>query len=479
MRTLLGVLLILAALVPLPAIGDDSPLRMSAVAGANLANDIPCDSTGLRLFDDLGMSGTYEAAHILIHLEGGITNDGAFSPEESFLAGHHIDLRDAFVDLHTDRFGLTVGRYAHADAVDSPYSLFVTSRRLPALAVDARYEDDRFFYESRWVQLNHLSALYEFPVTGGRLDRGMNYKVYALKFGNVRFGLQDSIIYVGRSFDAEFFLNPMFQYVQQLVRSTAGKPGTETSNCNSLNGFFVDMTGPRSYWYAQILVDDVNLDFLGFWGPLKMPNKLAWSLGGHVDLSFGTLGAYAAGATKYTFEATYATSGNYSLYPYEYAYFPDSEYQLADGSWMTLDYTLNYIGYKYGENALSVLVDYRMDFAPAPVTLTAALEYVVNGSKSPSNPWHELYSWTQLDYLSHSHTYFLEDPQLEHTVLGTVDATFRLGSFDVSARVRLGGRWNTLQLVDVVAGEPGIFMPVGADRFLYELRVGVRWHFLR
>ncbi len=124
-------------------------------------------------------------------------------------------------------------------------------------------------------------------------------------------------------------------------------------------------------------------------------------------------------------------------------------------------------------------MDYRTDFAPCPVTLSAAVEYVINGSKSPSNPWHELDSWTELDYLYHSHTYLLEDPQLEHTVLGTVAAAVRFGRLEASARVKLGGRWNSLRLTEVVAGEPKVYLPVGPDSLLYEVRLGVAWRFFR
>jgi hypothetical protein len=453
-----------------------SPLQMDLQAAGYMSNIAPYDATAAHLFDDVGMRASYRMPNILIHAEASARNDGVYSPEETYMIGHHLVMKDAFIGLNLDRFSLTAGRYAHADIVDSPYSLFISPRTAPAVAVDFTYQDQRFYYETRWVQLNTLSSIYTFPSTGARLDRGMNYKVYGLKSGNVRFGLQDSIVYVGRSFDAEYFLNPMFQYLQQLFTATEGKPWSMygNNNCNSLNGFFVDITRPDLYAYAQILIDDVNLDFLGFWGKLTMPTKMAWSLGGHMDFPFGRLGAYTAGATKYTFEATYANT-SYSDYPYEYAYYPASEYALAGGSTlMTLDYADNYIGYMYGENTLSFLVDYRREFSS--VVLSAALEYVVSGSKSPSNPWHEASSTAGLPWFTHSPFYLLEDPQLEHTVRGTVSGSFRFGRFDAEARVMLGGRWNSLQLVELVAGEPKIFQPVGPDRLLCEVRLGLAWH---
>lgn len=453
-----------------------SPLQID-VSGAGVLSDmVPYDQVSPRFFDEFGLAFSYTVPHVQIQAEGSIRNDGVYSPEEpAFMLGHYIDIKTATVAGDLGPVSLKAGRYAHQDVVESPYSLFISSNAPPALAVDAKYEDERFFYETRWVQLNYLSTLYTFPSTGARLDRGMNYKVYGLKFGDIRFGFQDSIVYVGRSFDAEYFISPMFQYLQQLVSSTNGKPWTEDNNCNSLMGFFFDIKKPTYYAYAQVLIDDINMDFLGFWGRLPLPTKIAWSLGGSIDLPLGTLGAYTAGATKYSFAATYGEPGNYSYYPYEYAYYPASEYTLADGTTMTLDYADNYIGYKYGENNLAFMVNWSKEFSP--VCLAASLEYVINGSKSPSNPWHEMYSAYELDWQNHSPYYLLEDPQLEHTVLGTVAAVFRMGKFEANASVMLGGRWNSLQLVEVVAGEPKIFQPVGADRFLYQVRLGVTWHF--
>jgi hypothetical protein len=478
---------ILAALILLAAgaaFGQEaqSPVQIDVNGAGYLTDMIPYDQVGLHLFDEFGLLASYRMPHLLVHTEAAIRNDGAYTSEEpAFMLGHYIDIKAASVTVDFAGLTLKAGRYAHTDVVDSPYSLFISSAARPALAVDMKYEDSRFFYESRWVQLNYLSTLYTFPTTTTRLDRGMNYKVYGLKFGDLRFGFQDSIVYVGRNFDAEYFISPMFQYLQQIVSSTDGKPWTQENNCNSLMGFFFDIDKPDYYAYAQVLIDDINMDFLGFWGKLALPTKIAWSLGGHMDFPFGRIGAYTAGATKYTFEATVVNSTSYSVYPYEYAYYPASQYMLNDGysTVMTLDYTDNYIGYKYGENNLALMINWAKEFSP--VMLSAQLEYVVNGSKSPSNPWQELggkeNAWYDLPWLTHSAFYLLEDPQLEHTLLGTMAATFRMGRFEANAQVKLGGRWNSLQLVEDVVGEPKIFRPVGADRFLYQVRLGVTWHF--
>ncbi len=284
-------------------------------AGGNLANTIPYGSSSALLFDDLGLLLSYRSDNLFFFMDGGLRNDGVYSPEASYTVGHSIDLKNAFVELAVPRFSLSAGRRTHSDVVESPYSLFISSSPIPALVADARYEDDRFFYETRWVQLNYRSTLY---LDDDGNPPGPGDELQGLRLQVRQRALRDAGLDRLRGAEPStrrYFLSPMFQYLQQQVRSTAGKPWTEDNNCNSINGFFVDVRTPRAYAYAQVLVDDINLDFLGFWGRLKMPTKLAWSLGGRMDFPFGTLGVYTAGATKYTFEATYTDATHYSLYP--------------------------------------------------------------------------------------------------------------------------------------------------------------------
>lgn len=247
----------------------------------------------------------------------------------------------------------------------------------------------------------------------------------------MRLGLQDSAVYTDRAFDEEYFFSPIPHILTQMSRY-AGKPWSEDSNDNSLTGLFFDWRKPLFYIYAQWLIDDLSADFLipeflrdEFGGERRIPQKWAWSLGGYYDFAFGRLGFYHAGATKYTFEATH----NDLSFPYEYTYYPSAEYELKDGTPMTLEYVENYIGYNYGENNIAFLVEYANTFAG--VQFGANLEYVISGSKSPANPWHE-------DTEAGDYTLLLDDAVLEHTLSARVRASWSWRKWTFYSKLRLG-----------------------------------------
>ena len=224
-------------------------------------------------------------------------------------------------------------------------------------------------------------------------------------------------------------------------------------------------------------MDDISLDFLIPWflrdtfGDRGIANKWAWSVGGHWDLPFGRLGFYHAGATKYTFAATEDDK------PYGYTYYPAVEYSLDDD--MTdleavLDPQDNYLGYKYGENNLA----FRLELSHLPRPLLgadfkAALEYVLSGSKSPANPWHE-YAEPRTPA---SYTQMLDDPVLEHTIVGEASAAWPWRGWTFYT----GYAWAACSTVwpwsrRRTAGEPQIFRPqAGENAFLYAWTVGFTW----
>ena len=147
------------------------------------------------------------------------------------------------------------GRLPHRDLVDSPYSLFISSSAHPDILADITFRGGPFTYETRWVRLNTRSE-------AGYPDRGANYKVFAVRLGDWRFGLQDSAVYVDRVFDEEYFFSPVPNIVTQMINNHAGKPWGQDSNDNSILGLFVERQRPESYLYAQWLVDDIDLSFL-------------------------------------------------------------------------------------------------------------------------------------------------------------------------------------------------------------------------
>ncbi|MFW5684388.1 MAG: hypothetical protein ACOC1I_06010 [Spirochaetota bacterium] len=440
-------------------------------------------------FDKEGVGFSYESDLFDVGFDFVLNNDQKYTPSELHMRGRYFDLRDGHLSVHTHGFSLTAGRVVHRDETPGPYSLFISSADLPTTLVDFRLDTGFFFYNTRWLELNRQSELYTYsrPVLDADgektdeyvevpLDRGAVYKVYGVDFGRLRVGLQESVVYLYRSFYPEYFFSPLPMYFTQLVNSTTGKPWTQIANENSMMGFFVDYQFDDALVFGQFLIDDWNemgIDWLGV-GEWNNPAKFAWYLGGEIDLGLGTLGLYQAGATKYTFEPTYQGDRSYGFteynaYPYSYTYFPVTEYEKDDGTLMPILPQDNYIGYLHGENNVAIMASF--DSEAYGVDYRAALEYTISGPKSPANPWHED-GWH-----SQQGTQLLDGPREEHKLLLSTTAQRWFGPVRVQGSIELGGVWNELELrsVEEEPGASGIFTPSDEHRFLWRFGLELRW----
>ena len=461
-----------------------------------------------RVFDQVGVAAGYGLGIFGVAFDVMLINDDKYVPSQPYMFGHYFRLNEGMVSISPEPFHVRAGRIDHTDEVETPYSLFITSEDLPAVVADIEYDDDFFFYRTRWISLvrnwdfDHVVNIYEkdfeteppeddprvarrevvHPNQVQRIpsDRGANYKAYGLRFGDFRFGVQESIVYLDQEFYPEYFFSPLPMYFTQLVNTRGDtdqndegeKPWTQERNENSFIGFFLDYRTPLSYAYFQFLMDDINLNSLAPGFDLRHPNKLAWSFGGRHRFDFGRLGFYHAGATKYTFEATRVSTSDemFSVNPYEYTYYPTVAY--GDN---TLWYYDNYIGYKYGENNLAFMLTYDRSFAE--FDLGGRLEYVVSGSKSPANPYHG-----QKDAEG---TELFGEPQAEHTVSLGAELARRVGNWRLTAAPTIGYRFNQLELrnvdpdsadaTQIDGAVPRVFRPSGGDRFRGSLFLGARY----
>lgn len=414
------------------------------------------------IFEQLGAILAYTSPHFDANANAMVLNDGLYSQQEPIPGGYRIQLNNGDVALKLKPFEIKGGLYTHADEVKSPYSLFFNPNGFSTTGLNLEFAQGIFFYKSEWLELNHLSA-------NGYPDRGMNYKVYGVKIGRLRVGFQDVVLYLDRSFSADFFLNPIPMYLTQLVSvQGAGNPWLQQSNDNTLMGFFGDYSTPRWYSYAQVLIDDLSLTVFTPWiHQYVHPWKLAWSLGGTYDFPFGTVGFYQAGATKYTFEPTYQT-GVTNTYPYQYTFYPsDQQPSPPSGTGLPIPYDNNYIGYQYGENNLAFMATYKKSIQNYLVG--GDMEYTISGSKSPNNPWGNLTTYPATYFAMFDHS------PLEQRLLLAGYAQRPFGGLTVSVGVTLGYVWHELQLAAATDGGPAIFEPSNTNRFLYQFDFGVSY----
>ncbi|MDC7226177.1 MAG: hypothetical protein PQJ61_05390 [Spirochaetales bacterium] len=395
-----------------------------------------------------------------------VCNDDKYAPSHSddLFFGYYFFLEEGGFTVDYEDLSLTLGRTTSSDDVDSPYSLFVSSKIIPALQADFNYDDGRFFFTSRWTELNRDSSLYTVDSTlsvviededededeesvsvtvkdADSLDRGWQYNSYGVYIGDWRLGFQDSMVYTDSSFDPEYFFNPLPGFFKQYVRISSGKPWTSSSNANSIMGFFVEWTPEDVYSYGQLLIDDFNANAIFNPDSYQNPNKIAWSLGGRYDFDWGTLGFYHAGATKYTFQS-YGSSSNDEQYGY--SFYPAVTYT-ANGVLMPIELEDNYIGYYNGENNISLLADYEATWFD--IAVYSSLEFSISGDKSPANPWGE-YNW-----YTDEGTLLLDSDPLEKKLVLTAGAgrtmdELGLPSLMLSLALEVGYIWNVLELVD-------------------------------
>jgi hypothetical protein len=411
--------------------------------------DLRYDTSATQPFNQYGLIDVgHTTDYIDFFWSFSICNDKKYQPShgEDQYYGFYFFMENAGLTAEFETLSLTLGRTTLTDEIDSPYSLFVSSKIIPALLADISYDDETFFYTSRWTELNRDSALFT-DDDGEVLDRGWQYNTYGVYLGDFKMGFQDSLVYTGRSFDVEYFLNPLPGFIKQYTRVSVGKPWQVTGNDNSIMGFFVEYTPDNIYSYAQLLIDDFNANAILNPTSAQNPNKIAWSLGGRYSFDFGEVGFYNAGATKYTFQSF---GSSISDTQYGYSFYPASTYS-ANGVIMPIELEDNYIGYYNGENNLSFLADYEGTIEG--IGIYSSLEFSLSGDKSPANPWTEYSWWTEVPDAG---TKFLDTALLEKKlvlVAGASRALPELGLPDlkISASLELGYIWNVLELTDTLS----------------------------
>jgi len=364
---------------------------------------------------------------------------------------------------------LKVGRFEHGDAVDSPYTLFISSKRNPAVLANFRYENDFAFYETRWIELNSRSAVSTPAFTTGFPDRGAQLKTYGVKLGTMRFGFQDAAVYTGRSFDLEYFVSPMPNYLIQYVKGTTGRPWSTGSNENDIMGFFWDwQASDELYLDAQALIDDMNV--FGAGGTPFNPWKAAYSLGASLDTGIGRFGFHHALATKYCFSTT--SDADPSL-AYPWAYYPDTRFYLASGELRSIAMEDLMIGYYNGENNMAFRLDYSGSWSGFDIV--SNLEFVLSGPKSPANAWHAG-GYT-------AGTKLFDYSLIEKKLVLEAQASRRFGDFLAFVTARAGVAINALELQapsDTLTGvtiedNAWIWRPGDDTDYIWSIGLGVRY----
>ncbi|TXT48993.1 MAG: hypothetical protein FD137_811 [Spirochaetes bacterium] len=475
----LALLLILA----LPAEAQSSLSLQVEPSVAFRAGDLDSEFYPKAISPALALGIKFESGPFLLKASGSANTDGKFAPiladtPSGTLGSLYAMMEEGGMMLKIGKSLVQAGRFRHYDEVDSPYSLAVNSRGASAFLARLRYEDSRFVYENRWISLTQDSAMategWPEAIFGGFPDRGANLKVYAAKFGEMRLGYQDIAVYSLRSFDAEYFLSPMPQYLTQYVRGQGGRPWSTGYDDNSLMGLFWDWNRPGSFYaYAQFLLDDFGAFGLGDWQ--NNPWQFAVSGGARFETGIGTVGLFLAGATRHTFEPRQVgdfdadtLAAIQGMSAYGYTYYPDTRFE---GGLISIED--NNVGYLYGANNLALRVEWAG--SAGDFRLKSGLEFRLQGMNSPANPWGDLTRDPQ------EGTRWLDDPVLEKRFGAMFCLSWERGNWVLGAALSGNIAFDALGLRSPILdpAEVATAAPADSGIWLYEPVGGLaRWNLL-
>jgi len=391
-----------------------------------------------------------EGAAAFSHKEGPITISGEFLAEsrgtypEPFLADFFgpfaVEIVNAGIEYNQGKLEFYLGKLPLEDEIESPYSLFLNGLSPSVMTGGFRYLSGDFYFSNRWIGLNRNidSNLYQTTGTVIYEDRGAVLKSYSLDLGRVKLGYQDATIFRGSYFDVDVFAIPMVpSALIQAVLTASGRPSSRFGNQNSVMGFFGEYEADTWKLYAQLLVDDINMNRFLNPGAYQNPDKIAWAVGSIIELPLGSLSLHTAGATKYTFESAREEFYSYTLYP--------GSAVLSDGKIVSIPLQDQMLGYLHGENNIALMATWQASVWS--LDLQTGLEFTLSGAKSPTNPWHNGESWSTL-----GGTQLLNDAVLQKQILLDLRGSKSWGGLTLFVATKLGYEFDKLN--PVYPGDP-------------------------
>lgn len=491
---MLLILLLAGVILPLAAQPTQQyTLQLSGGAEGiyNLPSDdplVPVSTPSTREY----FSFRYDSDNFGLLMEMSANADGKYSADSANLSGGSFGNIYALMENggfygKLGNLVLRGGRLRHYDVIDSPYSLFINSNGNTAPILEISYDGDLFFYSSRWIELNRSSTMatpawgYTDTTYTAFPDRGANVKVYGIKLGEMRFGVQDAAVYSKKYFDAEYFLNPLPQYFIQYSKTRSGRPWYADTNENDMLGIFWDWNRPGEFSAnAQFLMDDFNVYFLGIGD--QNPWKAAATVGGRLETALGSFGLYAAGATQFTFNAIGMDAGDEATSAYGYAYYPDTRFNISTTStaeWAAIGIEDNNVGYKYGENNFAIQADWKGTIGG--FDLGARLEFRLAGANSPANPWGDWHTYPD------GGTRWLKDSVLEKRILSGFEGSYTWRAWTFYGQLKAGIAFDALALrasLNLDGSETALeqliwlYAPVsGNTQPIFQVVLGARYRF--
>lgn len=302
---------------------------------------------------------------------GGFRRDNVVTPPYSdFLKGHYWYWDEGYFSYQTQNIKVDVGVKKNTVGPGEFYNLFLSEKEFsyPTVRVLALLtgQTSKISVETLWAGLRTFS-------TEGKPAKGLVYRrLSLLPLEVLEIGYQESVLFLNRYFDPYYYFVPIpIPGIQEFWHLSApwGVSSAQLDD-NSMVGAYAVLRGGSWRAYAEVLIDDINMNRFLSPGGYQNPDKIAFMMGFSGQSDPVRFKIEVAGATAYTFERTRVDK------PYEYVFFEGTNYPIEK----------NMIGYKYGENNIACMIDFEYRFANW--TFGLGWESVIFGTRTPDSPWH-------------------------------------------------------------------------------------------
>lgn len=352
--TLKNVLVVLL-MVPLILLGASFQVE------ANLEHDFELSYDWLKFRLTVPFMGTKFVA------SGGFKKDNLiFPPYSENLKGHYWYWDEGYFKYQDKVLDIDAGVKQNKVGPGQIYNLFVSENGFsyPTIRVVGRTE--QLVVETLWGGLRPFG-------TENKPVKAFIYRRLAITpFEGLEIGYQESVLFLNRYFDPYYYFVPIpVPGIQEFWHLSAPWGfSTNELDDNSMVGIYAKFSDLFWSVYAELLMDDVNMNRFLSPQSYQNPDKMAFLIGFSGRSGPTKLTIEIAGATAFTFQRTNPTK------PYEYVMFEGEDYPIEK----------NMIGYKYGENNLACAIVF--DYYKSNWTFSFGWESVAFGTRTPSLPWH-------------------------------------------------------------------------------------------
>ncbi|WP_461767719.1 capsule assembly Wzi family protein [Pseudothermotoga sp.] len=302
---------------------------------------------------------------------GGFRKDNiVFPPYSEALKGHYWYWDEGYFEYRGKTLEFDIGVKQNKVGPGQFYNLFVSDNGFsyPTVRVKAKIDSTM----GPWTVETLWGGLRPFETNDKPVKAFIYRRLSISPSDNFEIGYQESVLFLNRYFDPYYYFVPIpIPGIQEFWHLSApwGLNSSELDD-NSMVGLYAKISDPLWSIYAELLIDDINLNRFLSPQSYQNPDKIAFLLGFSGKFGPTKLTVEFAGASAFTFQRTHPER------PYEYVMFEGEDYPIEK----------NMIGYKHGENNLACIMVF--DYHLSDWTISLGWESVLYGTRTPSLPWH-------------------------------------------------------------------------------------------